>query len=152
MAVGSSIQRVSTAALACALVFSATVRLHGQSATGSYRGLAVTVSSIARATNVSLTDCPAGANSVRGVIRPGDANEFVSVTLDFKVGPQFKSGPVPSPLLHDAKGQSYKTAQAFAEIGSAPAFSCTFSYRVPKGMAAARLTIDTLSLDLSKVP
>ena len=85
---------------------------------------------VTRATNVSLTDCPAGANIVRGVIRPGDANEFVSVTLDFKTEPGFKAGGVvPSPLLHDATGQSYKTAQAFGEIGGTPTFSCTFSFR-----------------------
>jgi hypothetical protein len=113
----------------------------------------VTVSGVTRATNVSLTDCPAGANIVRGVIRPGDANEFVSVTLDFKTEAGYKAGGiVPSPLLHDGKGQSYKTAQAFGEIGATPTFSCTFSYRVPKGTPVARLTIDTVALDLSKLP
>jgi hypothetical protein len=144
--------RVVLAVLAFALVFSADARVRGQAPSGSYRGLAIAASSVARATNVSLTDCPAGANIVRGVIRPGDANEFVSVTLDFKVEAGFKPGGVPSPLLHDAKGQSYKTAQAFGEIGGTPTFSCTFSYRVPKGTTAARLTVDSVSLDLSKLP
>ena len=144
--------RVVLAVLASALILGADVQLSGQSASGTYRGLAISVSGMARATNVSLTDCPAGANIVRGVIRPGDANEFVSVTLDFKVEAGFKPGVVPSPLLHDAKGQSYMTAQTFGEVGGTPTFSCTFSYRVPKGTPAARLTVDSVSLDLSKLP
>jgi len=136
--------------LACALVAAAGARPSGQGASGAYRGLEVAVASVARATNVSLTDCPAGANSVRGVIRPGDANEFVSVTLDFKVSSAFKPGAVPSPVLHDEAGKTYNTAQAFGEISAVPSFSCTFSFRVPKGMKLTRLAIDTASLDLSK--
>ena len=120
----------------------------GQSA--SVKGLDVTVASVTRATNVSLTDCPAGANIVRGVIRPGDANEFASVTLDFKPQPTFKAGPMPSPVLHDAAGKTYNTAQAFGEIEPSSSFSCTFSFRVPKGTKLATLTIDTASVDLSK--
>jgi hypothetical protein len=145
-------QRIVFAALASALVIGADVQVGGQSPSGSYRGLGVSVASVTRATNVSLTDCPAGANIVRGVIRPGDANEFVSVTLDFKTEPGFKAGAiVPSPLLHDAKGQSYKTAQAFGEIGATATFSCAFSFRVSKGTPVARLTIDSLALDLSNL-
>jgi hypothetical protein len=120
----------------------------GQSA--SVKGLDVMVASVARATNVSLTDCPAGANSVRGVIRPGDQNEFASVTLDFKAQAAFKPGPLPSPVLHDGGGKTYNTAQAFGEIAAGSTFSCTFSFRVPKGTKLAKLAIDTLSVDLSK--
>jgi hypothetical protein len=126
------------------------VDARGQSAPQTYKGLKVAVASVSRATNVSLTDCPAGANSVRGVIRPGDQNEFASVTLDFKVQPSFKPVTVPSPVLHDEAGKSYNTAQAFGEMSAAPSFSCTFSFRVPKGTKLARLAIDTLSLDLGK--
>ena len=136
--------------LACALFSVVGARPGGQGASGAYKGLEVAVTSVARATNVSLTDCPAGANSVRGVIRPGDANEFVSVTLDFKVSSAFKPGAVPSPVLHDEAGKTYNTAQAFGEISGVPSFSCTFSFRVPKGMKLTRLAIDTASLDLSK--
>ena len=135
--------------LACVVVL-AQVDASGQSASQTYKGLEVAVASVTRATNVSLTDCPAGANSVRGVIRPGDQNEFASVTLDFKVQPSFKPGVIPSPVLHDETGKTYNTAQAFGEIAAVPAFSCTFSFRIPKGAQLTRLAIDTVSLDLSK--
>jgi hypothetical protein len=147
-AIDVSIRRMVIAGLACALLPGAGATLSGQSAT--VRGLEVSVSGVARATNVSLTDCPPGANSVRGVIRPGDANEFISVTLDFKVLAAFKPGPMPSPMLADSAGKEYKTAQAFGEIGGTPSFSCTFSFRVPKGTTPARLTIDSTPVDLSK--
>ena len=109
-----------------------------QSGSQTYKGLEISASKLTRATNVSLTDCPPGANSVRGVIKPGDATEFASVTLDFKVTPAFKAGPLPKPVLHDAAGKTYNTAQSFADIGSGPSFACTFSYRVPKGTKVAR--------------
>lgn len=120
-----------------------------QSASQTYKGLDVSATSVTRATNVSLTDCPPGANIVRGVIKPGDTTEFASVTLDFKVQPSFKPGPIPKPVLHDAAGKTYNTAQSFAEIGATPSFSCTFSYRVPKGTKVAQLTLDTVKFDLS---
>lgn len=115
----------------------------------NYRGLEISVSGVTRATNVSLTDCPPGANSVRGVIKPGETTEFASVTLDFKVQPSFKATALPKPVLHDAAGKAYNTAQSFADIGATPAFSCTFSYRVPKGTKVTRLTLDTATFDLS---
>jgi hypothetical protein len=142
---------VLIAGVVCALVTGGGAGLSGQAASGTYRGLEIAVAGVARATNVSLTDCPAGANIVRGVIRPGDPNEFASVTLDFTVQSGFTPVSVPSPVLSDAAGQVYKTAQAFGEIGAVPSFSCTFSYRVPKGAALARVTIDTVSLDVSKI-
>jgi hypothetical protein len=114
----------------------------------SLKGLEAKVGGVERATNVSLTDCPPGENIVRGVIKPGDTNEFASVKIDFKVTPAFKPAPLPKPVLHDEAGKSYNTAQSFAEIGATPSFSCTFSFRVPKGTKLARLTLDTLSLDL----
>jgi hypothetical protein len=120
-----------------------------QTASQTYKGLEVSAARVARATNVSLTDCPPGANSVRGVIKPGDTTEFASVTLDFKVLPAFKPGPLSKPVLHDAAGKAYNTAQSFADIGAAPSFSCTFSYRVPKGTKVTRLTLDTATFDLS---
>jgi hypothetical protein len=42
--------------------------------------------------------------------------------------------------------------QPFGEMAADASFSCTFSYRVPKGTRLARLAIDTLSLDLGKSP
>jgi hypothetical protein len=125
--------------------------LSAQSAPQTYKGLEVTVSGVERAVNVSLTDCPPGANIVRGVIRPGDANEFATVKVDFKVLPAFKPGPLPKPVLYDDAGKAYNTAQTFAEVGSTPSFSCTFSFRVPKGAKVARFTLDTLSFDLGAI-
>jgi hypothetical protein len=117
----------------------------------AYRGLEVNVVGIERATNVSLTDCPPGQNTVRGVIKPGDTNEFASVKVDFKATAAFKPGPLPKPVVADASGKTYNTAQSFAEIGATSAFSCTFAFRVPKGTKLARFTLDTLSLDLTGV-
>jgi hypothetical protein len=116
----------------------------------NYKGLEVSVAGVTRATNVSLTDCPPGANIVRGVIRPGDVNEFVSVAVDFKVGAAFKPGMLAKPTLTGADGKVYNTAQAFADIaaGAAP-FQCTFSFRVPKGAAVARFSLDGTSVDVS---
>lgn len=119
-----------------------------QSASGTYKGLEVSVTGVERAGNVSLTDCPPGANIVRGVIKPGDPMEFASVKVDFKAGPAFKPGAVPKPVLYDEAGKAYNTAQSFAEVGATPAFSCTFSFRVPKGAKVKRFSIDTLSIDL----
>jgi len=135
-----------------AAIVSIGLGLGAQSAPQTYKGLEVSVSSVTRATNVSLTDCPPGANTVRGVIKPGDQNEFVSVKVDFKVLPAFKPGALAKPVLHDDSGKVYNTAQSFGEIGSAPSFSCTFSFRVPKGSKATRFAIDTLSIDLSAIP
>jgi hypothetical protein len=117
----------------------------------TYKGLEAKAVSIARATNVSLTDCPPGENIVRGVIKPGDANEFASVKVDFTVTPAFKPTAIAKPVLYDEAGKSYNTAQSFAEIGATQTFSCTFSFRVPKGTKLTRLTIDTLALDLKSV-
>jgi hypothetical protein len=117
----------------------------------TYKGLEVNVAGIERATNVSLTDCPPGENIVRGVIKPGDTNEFASVKVDFKATPAFKPGALPKPVLHDGSGKSYNTAQSFADIGANSSFSCTFSFRVPKGAKFTRFSLDTLSLDLSAV-
>jgi hypothetical protein len=114
----------------------------------SYKGLEAKVAGVERATNVSLTDCPPGANIVRGVIKPGDTNEFASVKVDFTVTPAFKPTALPKPVLYDESGKSYNTAQSFAEIGATQAFACTFAFRVPKGTKLTRLTIDTLTLDL----
>ena len=114
----------------------------------TYKGLEIAVSGVERATNVSLADCPAGANIVRGVIRPGDPMEFASVKVDFKVLPAFKPGVIPKPVLHDEAGKAYNTAQTFGEVGATPAFSCTFSFRVPKGTKVTRFAIDTASITL----
>ena len=131
--------------LALALVTAA----FAQSKAQTYKGLEVSVSGVERAVNVSLTDCPPGANSVRGVIRPGDTNEFASVIVDFKVNSDFKAGTaLAKPVLTDDTGKTYNTAQSFADIGDSKSFSCTFAFRVPKGIKLKRFAIDTLAIDL----
>lgn len=120
-----------------------------QSKPQTYKGLEVSVSGVERALNLSLADCPPGANSVRGVIKPGDTTEFAAVKVDFKITPAFKPGSaLGKPVLHDQAGKTYNTAQSFADIGASPSFSCTFAFRVPKGVKLKRFAIETLSIDL----
>jgi hypothetical protein len=131
-----------------ALIIALGASLAAQPSPQNYKGLEVSVTGVERAINVSLADCPAGANTVRGVIKPGDTNEFASIKVDFKVTPAFKPTVILKPVLYDEAGKPYNTAQAFGEIGVAPDFSCTFSFRVPKGTKLKRFAIDTLSIDL----
>jgi hypothetical protein len=114
----------------------------------TYRGLEISVSGLERGVNVSLSDCPAGANTVRGVIRPGDVNEFATVKVDFKVLPAFTPGPIPKPVLYDEAGKAFNTAQSFGDLGGTPSFSCAFSFRIPKGTKLKRFAVDTASIDL----
>ena len=123
-----------------------------QPAAKTYKGLEVSVAGVTRATNVSLSDCPQGANTQRGVIKPGDTTEFASVKVDFRVLPTFKPGTLAKPVVFDGSGKAYNTAQSFGDIGAAPSFSCTFSFRVPKGAKVTRLALDTTSFDLATVP
>ena len=135
----------------CALIVAMSAHALAQSKPQTYKGLELTVASVTRATNVSLSDCPPSANTQRGVIKPGDTTEFASVTVDFKVLPAFKAGMIPKPTLTDATGKVYNTAQSFADVASSPAFSCTFSFRVPKGAKVAKFVLDTASFDLSSL-
>ena len=107
----------------------------------THKGLEFSVSGIARGTNVSLGDCPPGENRVRGVIRPGDDSEFVTVTLDVTVLPSFEPTIVRSPMVHDESGKAYRTAQAFTALDREPSYSCDFSFRVAPGTKIASLMI-----------
>lgn len=142
-------KKILAAALVVASGLAASGLAAAQPSPQTYRGLEIVVSGVERASNVSLTDCPPGANIVRGVIKPGDPMEFASVKVDFKVLPGFKPGALPKPVLHDTAGKAYNTAQSFAEIGASPSFSCTFSFRVPSGTVVKRFAIDTVSIDLT---
>ena len=115
----------------------------------THKGLELSVSGIARATNVSLGDCPPGANRVRGVVRPGDDSEFVTVTLDITVLPSFEPTIVRSPMMHDESGKAYRTAQAFTDLDREPSYSCEFSFRVAPGTKIASLMIEDVTFDLS---
>jgi hypothetical protein len=116
------------------------------------KGVEVSVAGIERTSNLSLADCPAGANIVRGVIRPGDDNEFAAVKVDFKTAADFKTGTtLGKPTVQDVDGKTYNTAQSFAEIPASQSFSCTFAFRVPKGTKLKAFVIDTLTIDVSKI-
>jgi hypothetical protein len=143
----SLMNRMSGLVLALGIA-TAGLSLAAQSKPQNYKGLEVSVGGVERASNVSLTDCPPGANIVRGVIKPGDPMEFASVKVDFKVTPAFQPGPLPKPVVQDAAGKTYNTAQSFAEVGATPSFSCTFSFRVPTGTELKKFTLDTVSIDL----
>ena len=137
-------------ALALAVALSGAAMLGAQT-TQTYKGLEVHVAGIERATIVSLADCPPGANTQRGVIKPGEATEFAAVKVDFKVTPAFKPGVLAKPVLTDATGKTYNTAQSFAEIGSTPSFTCTFAFRVPKGTKVTKLGLENVSIDVASM-
>ncbi len=116
-----------------------------------YNGLEITVKSLERAANVSLQDCPPGDNIVRGVIRPNEENEFATVSIDVTVLPSFAPVLLPKPVLYDGADKAYKTAQSFGELNASPSYSCSFSFRVPKGAKLSRFAIGDTSFDLSAV-
>jgi hypothetical protein len=116
---------------------------------GVHKGLEITVKGLERAANVSLQDCPPGENIVRGVIRPVENNEFVTVRIDVKVLPSFAPVSLAKPVLFDAADKSYKTAQSFGEMSASASYSCAFSFRVPKGTKVSRFTIEEASFDVS---
>lgn len=119
--------------------------------TQTYKGLEIEAVGVERATRVSLQDCPPGANIVRGVIRPIEDNEFATIQLDVKVLPAFDDAEIPKPLLYDDAGNEYKTAQSFRDVSSQDAYTCNFSFRLPKGTKLARLAIEDTSLDISEL-
>lgn len=120
-------------------------------ASQTYKGLEITATSVERAKRVSLQDCPPGANSVRGVIRPTEDNEFATIQLDVKVLPSFEGAEIPKPLLYDDAGNEYKTAQSFRDVSSQDSYTCNFSFRLPKGTKVTRIAIDDTSLDISEL-
>ena len=117
----------------------------------THDGIEVLVNRLERADIVPLGDCPLGENIVRGVIRRGDeANEFVTVHIDFRVLPDFRPVDWPRPAIHDVNGRMYRTAQTFGEMNREPEFSCNFSFRVPDGMKVQEFLLDEgVALDLT---
>ena len=118
-----------------------------QTKPANYKGLEVTVTGVERSSTVALRDCPPGANSIRGLTKPGE--EFAIVNLSFKVTPAFKETIVKKPVLIDAGGKTFQTAMAFIDPGSQPEYSCGFAYRVPEGTKLGRIQIDTTTIDLT---
>jgi hypothetical protein len=113
----------------------------------NYKGLEITVAGVERSSTVGLKDCPPGANSIRGLTKPGE--EFAIVNLSFKVTPAFKETIVKKPVLLDANGKTFQTAMSFIDPGSVPEYSCGFAYRVPEGTKLGKIQIDTTTLDLT---
>lgn len=113
----------------------------------NYKGLDITVTGIERAMNVSLKDCPPGANSVRGNTKPGE--EFIVVNVAFKVTPAYKETMIKKPVLVDGAGKTFNTSVSIIDAGSVPEYACSFPFRVPDGTKAGKLQIDTATLDLA---
>jgi hypothetical protein len=118
-----------------------------QTKPASHKGLEISVASIERTSTVALRDCPPGANSIRGLTKPGE--EFAIVNLSFKVTPAFKETIVKKPVLLDASGKTFQTAMSFIDPGSQPEYSCGFAYRVPEGTKLGKIQIDTATIDLT---
>src|SRR4051812_12340264 len=110
-------------------------------------GLDATVTKVERADKASLRDCPPGTNTVSAVTRPGE--QFVLVTVGFKVSPSFTASPMKRPTVTDVADKKYNTASTFVDVGSVPEYSCTFPFRVPEGTKLKALQIESASLDLS---
>ena len=119
----------------------------GQGKAANYKGLEITVTGVERSATVGLKDCPPGANSIRGLTKPGE--EFAIVNLSFKVTPAFKDTIVKKPVLLDASGKTFNTAMSFIDPGATPEYSCGFAYRVPEGTKLGKIQIDTTTLDLT---
>ncbi len=118
-------------------------------ASASYKGLEITAKGVERATRVNLQDCPPGENRVRGVIRPSEDTEFATVQINVEVLPSFEPVELAKPLLYDDNGNEYKTAQSFRDVDSMPAYTCNFSFRVPKGTKVTRFAVGEASFDIS---
>ena len=112
-------------------------------------GLDIKVTKVERAPSASLSDCPPGTNTVSAVTRPGE--QFALVTVAFKVGPAFKPAPMKRPTVTDGAGKNYFTPSQFVDVGSVPAFSCTFPFRVPEGTKLKTLKIENVSIDLAAI-
>jgi len=112
----------------------------------SFRGLDISVAGVERAGNVSLTDCPPGANTVSSTAKPGE--EFAVVTLKMKVTPSYKPGAIKRPTVTDASGKIFNTAVSFVDVGKIPEFSCAIPFRVPAGTKLKSVQVETVSLDL----
>jgi len=115
-------------------------------ASKNFRGLDISVAGVERAGNVSLTDCPPGANTVSSTAKPGE--EFAVVTLKMKVTSSYKPGAIKRPTLTDASGKIFNTAVSFVDVGKIPEFSCAIPFRVPAGTKLKSVQVETVSLDL----
>ena len=119
----------------------------GQTASKTHNGLEMTVSKVERAPTASLKDCPPGTNAVVATTRPGE--QFALVTVAFKVPAGFQASPMKRPSITSTDGKNYNTSGQFVDVGSVPAYSCTFPFRVPDGTKLKSLTIESATFDLT---
>ena len=116
----------------------------------TYSGLEISISGIERAATAALSDCPAGANAVRAMSRPGEG--FAIVTVRVKVLPSFEDVSLGRPMLTNTAGELYYTAAAFVDTGSEPEYSCGFPFRIPDGTALKSIRVgDAISFDLTSL-
>jgi hypothetical protein len=139
---------VIAVAMATGLSAVALAKVDAQDKPANYKGLEITVTGVDRSSSVGLKDCPPGANSIRGLTKPGE--EFAIVNLSFKVTPAFKETIVKKPVLLDASGKTFQTAMSFIDPGATPEYSCGFAYRVPEGTKVGKIQIDTTTIDISR--
>jgi hypothetical protein len=133
-------------ALVASLFLTGAVILTGQGASKNYKGIELSIGGVERASRVSLTDCPPGANTVSSTAKPGE--EFAVVTLNAKVSPAYKPEPIRRPTLTDQAGKVYNTAVSFVDVGKTPEFSCAIPFRVPADAKLKSLQVDGVSLDI----
>lgn len=133
--------------LSASLVALATAAIAAQSS--AIPGLDLKVTRIERAASASLKDCPPGTNTVNAVAKPGE--QFVLVTVNGKVGPDYKAGTLNGkrPTAIDGAEKKYFTPSYFVDFASATDFSCTFPFRVTEGTKLKALKIENATLDLS---
>ena len=115
----------------------------------TYNGLELSVTGVERASSAALSDCPPGANTQRGVTRPGE--QFALVTLRVRVLPDFEATPIPRPRVTGSDGETYFTAASFVDVASEPEYSCVFPFRVPEGTRLTSFQVEDASFDLSGV-
>lgn len=129
-----------------AVSFTCVAALYAQSAPKNYKGIELSIGGVERASRVSLTDCPPGANTVSSTAKPGE--EFAVVTIKAKVSSSYKPEPIKRPTLTDQSGKVYNTAVSFVDVGKIPEFTCAIPFRVPAGAKLKSVQVDTVSLDL----
>jgi hypothetical protein len=117
--------------------------------TQNLRGLEVGVAKVERASSAGLSDCPPGANTVRGMARGEE--EFAIVHVTFKVLPSYKPGPLKRAVVTDQAGKTFNTAVSFVDLNRLPEYSCAIPFRVPLGTKLRKLQIETVSFDISSL-
>lgn len=138
--------RTISAMLVSAILLGVVVVTAQGGASKNYKGIELSIGGVERASRVSLTDCPPGANTVSSTAKPGE--EFAVVTLKAKVSSAYRPEPIKRPTLTDQSGKVYNTAVSFVDVGKVPEFSCAIPFRVPTGAKLKSLVVDSVSLDL----